>query len=362
MFARVSTVDAEVVVIGAGIAGLATAWELSRDGRDVVVVDQFELGHDRGSSHGDSRVFRLSYPQAQWVRLAQNALSGWRAYESAFAEPLLRTTGSIDVGPHASDNSLALADCDAAASMIAPREAARRFGLSLVEGETGLFQPDAGVIAAARTLQLLREAAVGARARVICSTRVELIEPADDGVLMHTSTGLLRARAVIVAAGAWARELVGPIGVDLPVRVTRETVAYLDVGRTDELPVLVFADHPATRSGHGVATYALADGPERLKVGLHHTGPAVEPDSTTTVDATVEEWAAHWAAERLPSRCVALAGSQTCLYTTTADESFILERHGRIVIGSACSGHGFKFAPVIGSTLARLAGQALTDS
>ncbi len=361
MFAPVSTVDAEVVVIGAGMAGIATSYELSGAGRDVLIVEQFELGHDRGSSHGASRVFRLSYPQAQWVRLAQDALSGWRAYETVFAEPLLRTTGSIDVGPHANGNARALADCGAPSSTITPSEAAQRFGLSLVEGETGLFQPDAGVVAAARTLQLLHEAAVRDGARVICGTRVELIEPRDHGVLLHTSTGLVRARVVVVAAGAWAGELVRPIGVELPATVTRETVAYLDVDRTDELPVLVFADHPETQREHGIATYALADGPGTLKVGLHHTGPAVVPRTTPTVDTTVEEWAVRWAVERLPSRSVTLAGSQTCLYTTTADESFILERHGRVVIGSACSGHGFKFAPVIGSALARLSSQALTD-
>lgn len=361
MFDDVSTADAEVVVVGAGIAGLATAYEVSRNGRDVVVLEQFDVAHDRGSSHGASRVFRLSYPTESWVRLAQEALVGWQAYESELGQSLLRRTGSIDVGDHTQGNAAALAGCGAATETLTPKEAARRYGFRLAPAETGLFQPDAGVLAAGRTLELLATASTGAGARIETMRRVEHLEDAGDRILLQTSAGSLSAKTVVVTAGAWGRSLVAPLGIDLAVTVTMETVAYVDVPRADDLPVLVVTGR-ADGHADNISTYALADGPTRLKVGAHHTGPEVEPDAPSRIDESVVGQAMHWIAERLPSLPATPAGGQTCLYTNTIDEGFVLERHGRVIVGSACSGHGFKFAPVIGAKLARLTAEALADT
>ena len=110
-----------------------------------------------------------------------------------------------------------------------------------------------------------------------------------------------------------------------------------------------------TRAGQ--AAYALASPGIGLKAGLHHSGPVADPDDDPTPDERVARWVAAWACERFEG-LGDLAGTETCLYTNTADEGFVLERHGRIVVGAACSGHGFKFAPVVGRTLAALARQA----
>ena len=166
----------------------------------------------------------------------------------------------------------------------------------------------------------------------------------------------------MVTAGAWAPELLGTAGIDLPVVPTRETVVYLALdGAMDLPPIIDYARLPdagaAGLGRAGQAGFALAAPGVGLKAGLHHSGPVTDPSDDPEPDENVARWVADWARERYPGAGEVL-GTETCLYTNTADESFILERRGRIVVGSACSGHGFKFAPQVGRTLAALARDA----
>ncbi len=156
--------------------------------------------------------------------------------------------------------------------------------------------------------------------------------------------------------------LLADAGIELPVVPTRETVVYLELPGADSLPpVIDYARTPGpTTPGirrAGQAAYALAAPTEGLKAGLHHSGPVSDPDVDDAADEHVARWVARWAGSRFDGVGVARM-AETCLYANTADEGFVLERHGRIVVGSACSGHGFKFAPVVGRTLAALAREA----
>ena len=116
--------DADIVVVGAGITGVATARSLAQSGRGVVLVEQFGLGHDRGSSHGASRIFRLSYPDPHYVRLAQGALQSWRELEAEVGEELIVTTGGLDFGPVALENARALAACGVSHELLSGAEVA----------------------------------------------------------------------------------------------------------------------------------------------------------------------------------------------------------------------------------------------
>ena len=156
----------------------------------------------------------------------------------------------------------------------------------------------------------------------------------------------LDADVVVVTAGAWVTKLVP----DVPVRVTRETVAYF-AGSGPPLPAVVEL-HEATRRH---AMYALHDPLYGVKAGAHRAGHAADPDAEEPADAEVVERIAAWVRRRLPGVEPQAVRAETCLYTSTDDESFVLERCGRLVVGSACSGHGFKFAPAIGRRLADLA-------
>lgn len=314
---------ARIAVVGAGVMGAATARACARRGAAVDLYEQFASGHARGSSHGDARIFRLSYPEPEYVALAREALPLWRGLERESGRELLRTTGGLDIGdelPHAGALDLhglpyELLDAD---------ELERRFG---VRAAGAVYQPEGGVLNAERC-------------------RAAFLETAPS-VTLHEETHVddldaLDADAIVVTAGAW----VNRFGFELPVRVTRETVAYFDVGR--ETPTIVdWTRQPVE--------FALTASGPLLKVGVHHGGHETDPDCEEEPNPELVAQAASWVAERFRLDDPQPVRAETCLYTTTPDESFVLERRGRVVIGSACSGHGFKFAPAVGERLAELA-------
>jgi sarcosine oxidase len=160
------------------------------------------------------------------------------------------------------------------------------------------------------------------------------------------STDELDADVVVVTAGSWIRSLVP----DVPVKVTRETVAYF---KREGPPPPSIVDLNAETGGHGM--YSLADPVYGLKAGAHHAGAEADPDADGVPDPAIVDRIASWVRERFPDVDPDPVEAQSCLYTTTADEHFVLERRGRVVVGSACSGHGFKFAPAVGRRLAELA-------
>lgn len=336
--------NAEVVVVGAGVNGLAAARALAREGRDVLVVEQFPLGHTRGSSHGASRIFRLAYPEPHWVRLAQEALEGWRELEAETGTKLLELNGLIELvaDPH-EGSADALDECGVPWSVLDPEEVARRFPLRVPDGLRAVLQEDAGYVRADLALE-----AFARGLRVLPETKVLSLDPLD------TTAGRIEAQAVVVTAGPWARELLAGV-VALPVVPTRETVAYFRLESEKPIPSVV--DFKAESNLHG--TYALAAPGIGLKIGRHKSGPPADPDEEGRPDSEVVDQVAEVVAERFPDADPSPVKVETCFYTNTDDDRFILERHDRIVVGSACSGHGFKFAPAIGKRLAVLAGEAL---
>jgi sarcosine oxidase len=354
--------DADIVVIGAGITGVATARALAQSGRGVVLVEQFEPGHARGSSHGASRIFRLSYPDPHYVRLARGALQSWRELEAECGEKLIVQTGGLDFGPVAAENARALASCGVRHELLTGAQVAARWPIAAEADEQVLYQPDGGITLADRAYRALLAAAVDAGAVVLDHRRVTELEPRRDSVRVGTSGDEITANACVVAAGAWARGLLAGAEIELPVVPTRETVAYFGLPEPLALPTVIddavpdAEEHGLLRPG--LINFALAEPGVGLKAGLHHAGPPADPDEPGIPDPAVVRWVSTWAARRYPGLDPEPIRTDTCLYTSTADESFVLERHGRIVVASACSGHGFKFAPAFGRTIAALARDA----
>ena len=325
---------ADVAVVGAGVMGLATAHALQRAGCDAVVYEQFEAGHARGSSHGRSRIFRLAYPEPHWVRLAQEALAGWRRLETESGEQLLELDGLLEIVCDLRHSSVAALDaCAVPWDQLSRAEAQRRFPLRLPEGSFGVLQPQAGIVRADRAL-----AAFARGIDVRYGTRID-------------SLADLGERCIVVTAGAWVNDLVTP---PLAVRVTRETVCYFNLKDARPLPAFV-----ARGPQQGTVFYGLADPLYGLKAAAHHAGPQTDPNEKGVPDGVLVEAITEWVAQYVDLPDPRLAEAQSCLYTTTADESFVLERRGGIVIGSACSGHGFKFAPAIGARIATLVREIL---
>jgi sarcosine oxidase len=315
-----------VAVVGAGVMGCATAWALRERGADVSVHEQFELDHTRGSSHGRTRIFRVSYPTANWIRFAQEAYAGWRELDP----DLLGLYGLVElVADPELTSARALDECGVPYRLL-DRDEARALGANLPEGWSALHVADAGVVFADRArLAFL----IAAGAEVETNRRVESLDELD-------------ADVVVVTAGPWVRDFVP----DLPVTVTRETLSYF---RREGPPPPSIVDLNAETGGHGM--YSLYDPVHGLKAGAHHAGVEADPDEAGEPDPAIVERISNWVRERFPDVDPEPLDAQVCMYTTTADEQFILERRGRIVIGSACSGHGFKFAPAIGRRLAALA-------
>ena len=335
-----------VIVIGAGVMGAATAYALARRGQPVVLIEQFFIGHKRGSSHGASRIFRLSYPDPMYVSMAQQALPLWRALEGESGEPLLMTTGGVDTGTALAEHAAALTACGAPFELLEGAKLNSRVqGLHLPPDQTALFQPDAGVVAADRAVAVFARRAAARGAEVQEGVKALSVEQHDGWSEVRTNKGRLSARAVVVTAGAWAVGLLDEAAIELAVRPTRETIAYF---RLDAVP-------PTVVDWAEPAVYALASPGHGIKAGEHRAGPTVDPDEEGPPDQASIARLRAWVAERYPDADPDPHHAETCLYTNTPDNDFDLERHGDIVVGSPCSGHGFKFAPLIGERLADLA-------
>jgi sarcosine oxidase len=321
----------KVSVVGAGVMGLAAARAVARRGHDVTVYEQFEVEHTRGSSHGSSRIFRLSYPEEEWVALAQRAFELWRELENESGVQLLELHGLVDVD---SDPSMRLEALEARAvahEVLRADEVRDRFGFEYRDVERLVFTPDAGISLADRTVAALASEAKRYGAEIREHSRIESLDdvPGD---------------RVVVTAGGWAPRLLASVGVALDARPTRETVAYF---AGDPIPSLI-----DTLEGHQF--FALTAPGVGVKAGRHRAGKPTDPDDDPGPDGKIARDIGDWIARRLPDVDPTPFRTETCIYTNVDQERFVYERHGRYVVGSACSGHGFKFAPAVGEILADL--------
>jgi sarcosine oxidase len=347
----------DVVVVGGGAMGSAAAWQLARRGVRVALLEQYEAGHTNGASHGASRIFRLSYPDTVHIGLAREARRLWRELEDVTGARLLTVTGGVDHGDHPFLQDLAdgLAAAGVAHSWLTPAEAAERWpGIRF--DTRALFHPDSGRLHADHAVAALQAAAAKEGAEVRHSTPVTAIEVlGDDAVVVHTDGGSYRARRVVAAVNAWAARLVGGLAPLPPLRVTQEQPAHFAArAPQDGWPSFGhrFADEGVFYGG----IYGLATPGEGIKVGFHGVGPEVDPDHRDFTPepaqlAALREYARRW----LPGVDADVFTPISCTYTTTPDSTFVLDRHGPVVVATGFSGHGFKFVPAIGRVLADLA-------
>ena len=320
----------KVAVVGAGVMGCAASWALAARAAEVTLYEQFDTEHKRGSSHGRTRIFRLAYPEPHWVELAQEALDGWRDVEREAGRDLLRLHGLVELCSNLEASSQAVLAARGIEHRLLDRAELREHHVELPEGWIALWQPDAGVVLAEEARHAFLELA---RPNVETQHRVDSLDDVD-------------ADVVVVTAGPWITKLVP----DLPVRVTRETVAYF-ASDGEPMPSVVELDAASRRH----AMYALHDPQFGVKAGAHQVGHVADPDVGESADPAIVARIVEWMRARLPDIDPNPVATESCVYTTTADESFILERRGRVVVCSACSGHGFKFAPAVGRRLANLA-------
>lgn len=347
-----STSDS-VVIIGGGLAGAGTAWALSRRGLPVVLLEQFAPGHRRGSSHGSARIVRRGYGDALYVALTGRAFELWRELELTSGATLLRMLGGIDFGPRRDVAKIAalLADAAVPHEVLPAAEAMRRWPGMVFDGEV-VHHTEAGTVDAARAVDVLLAEAARAGADVRHEAGVSSIERG--GVRLHAGERIA-ARWVVVAAGGWVAPLLAGLVALPPLRVTRQQIFHFP--RLDPTA----APWPSViHESDDNPVYHLAGGRDGgagddRKIGEHVGGKVITADDRDDVvadDARVRltAYVRRW----LPGLDPTPRGEATCLYTNTPSEDFVLDRVGDVVVCSPCSGHGAKFAPLIGELVADL--------
>lgn len=345
----------DVVVVGAGGMGAATAWQLAKRGRSVVVIEQFEHLHRWGSSHGQTRIFRFAYRDSRYTELAQYSLPLWRELESDSCALLLEQNGQLDHGSAgAVDEVVASLRAHHFAVEVLSPDAAHERWPSMNFDTAVAFSPDGGRVFADRTVDAAMASAVRFGAEFHVSTPVERIEVRGDRVFVHAGGRSWEAECVVVAAGAWLPGLVGDL-VALPeLQITHQQPVHFAIRPGYSFPSYIH--HQDTGKALNFAAYGLESPGEGVKLGLEGTVRPVdlahrslEPDPAVTREA--QEYAERWLPGADPSQVSAV----TCLFTETVDGHFVIDRVGPVVVCSPCSGHGFKFVPAIGAITADLA-------
>jgi sarcosine oxidase len=353
----------DVVVIGLGAMGSAAVASLARRGCRVVGIERFAPGHDRGSSHGATRIIRLGYfEHPSYVPLLRAAYPLWRELAAKSGLPLVQITGIVEIGAPDSEliagtlrssrlHGLAHEVLDAAGLM-------RRFpAFRVPAGYVGVFQPEGGFLRAEQAIHAQLALARDAGAQLRFGESVVAIEPRGGGVRVVTQNGAIDAGCAIVTAGPWVKSVLP--GLPAPIRVTRQVLGWFEphdraLFAPDRFPVFLLQNED------GIFYGFPDDGASGVKVAKHHhADESVDPDRCDReVTAADEAMIRAVLAAHLPAADGRRLAAITCLYTMTPDGDFILDRlpgHDAIIVASPCSGHGFKFAPVIGEILADLA-------
>jgi sarcosine oxidase len=370
----VSTYD--VVIVGAGGMGTAAAYQMARDGRRVLLLEQFRIGHKLGSSHGGSRIIRHSHAEPEYATLAPHAFALWRELEAESGVQLLQETGGLDFGP--ADYPPLVARAETMATLGYPHQVldldalAERFPqFRLPAGWGAVYHPGAGILSADLAVETMAARALAHGAVLQEESRVLSVEPQGGGVVITldgpNGRERIEAGQAVITAGPWmghflqGLDLAGNLHMNL--KVTHQQVVYFEVERhaldlysPAACPIFIFLPMPHFYG------FPIWEQPGQIKIGLELTGEGIEPDSHTypvlqePVDELCELVATHMAGVIPKATSVT-----TCLYTLSPDQNFIIDRHPaypQILLAAGFSGRGFKFTILTGRLLAELATSA----
>jgi sarcosine oxidase len=350
----------EVIIAGLGAMGSAAAFHLARAGRRVLGLDRFAPPHDRGSSHGRTRIIREAYfEHPTYVPLVQRAYTLWAELEQASQSPLFQPTGGLMIG---SPESVVFQGAKHSAEshhlpheILSSAAVRRRFpALQPDDNMMAVWEPRAGILFPERCIAAHLSLAARAGAQIQCEEMITQWTPDGEGVRVQTTKGEYLADWLLLCSGSWLQTLLP--GWKIPVQIERQVLYW-------------FTPHGAAKHFAPEACpvhlwqfdeqhffYGFPDLGDGVKVAAHHDGEWTMPDQVRR-DVTPQEIDGMRRIVRrfLPQADGPLASSTVCLYTNTPDGHFWLDRHPqhpRVVIASPCSGHGFKFSSAIGEVLA----------
>jgi sarcosine oxidase len=343
--------------------GSAACYHLAARGLKVLGIDRFSIPNTLGSSHGGSRIIRLAYYEhPSYVALLRRAYHLWRALERGSSGRLLLMTGVINAGPE--DGRVFAGALRSAREhglsheVLSPEAANRRWpALRLPPGALALVEPEGGILLPELCVMAHADAARAAGAEILEGIRVLAWQPANGDVEVRTEAGVHRASRLVITAGAWNADLLGPGFAGL-LQPERQVVAWLRPSRPEwfafgRLPVWIVEAQDGEFYGfpmHGVPGFKLGR--------FGHRGETVHPDTMNrSVEPEDEEVLRAFAARYFPAGDGPAARTETCLFTNTPDRQFLIDRHpdhSQVVIAGGFSGHGFKFCSVVGEIIADL--------
>lgn len=353
----------DAIVIGVGAMGSAAIHHLAVRGKKVLGLERFDIPNTMGSSHGINRIIRMAYfEDPSYVPLLRRSYQLWRELEETAGERLLVITGGIDAAPAGhrvftgSLHSCRIHGLDH--EVLEAAEVNSRFpGYRLPEGHMAVYQPDGGYLMSERCIVASVNAALAAGAEVRGREGVIGWSVHGDGVQVETKKGTYRADRLVVTAGAWSmglvdfldglavpeRQVLGWFQPRVPARFTPESFPIFNL----EVEEGHFYGFPVeTIPGFKLGRY-------------HHRGEVVDPDTMEREPSVEDERVLREAVDRyFPDAAGPTLTMKTCLFTNTPDEHFVVDRHPelpQVVVAAGFSGHGFKFASVIGEILADLA-------
>lgn len=357
--------DYDVIVLGlGGIGSGALYWAARRLGADVLGLERFELGHDRGGSQDHSRIIRYSYHTPGYVALAAHAYRAWSEVERESGERLVYRSGGLDLFPQGGAIPLAGYSSSLQAEgvpfeLLDGGEVSSRWPqFRALEGVTALYQQDGGLVAAARANAAHHRLAREHGAALLERSEVESVRVSGGEVEVRAggqSAGTYRCRRLIVAAGAWSNDVLRHLGLALPLTVTQEQVTYFQSARLEDFaperfPVWIWMDDP---SYYGLPVFGAAG----VKVAQDVGGREVTADTRSfDADAQARARVCGFLERHLPSALGPELYTKTCLYTLTPDRDFVVDRlpgspEVAVAIGA---GHAFKFASALGRILTTL--------
>lgn len=367
----------EFIVIGAGLAGASTAWQLTRRGQRVTVLERTTPANDQGSSHGSARIFRYAYTRQLYCDLAVRARSEWDELERQSGRTLIELVGSINFGDTAEGERLAtvLDRAQIDHQMLSADEASERWPQFRFQTPV-VWQPDAGVLDPEATIEaMLRLTAESGHGRILTGWAADRLERTAAGYRVRSTSGeTLEGSRVIVAAGPWLPDLVAGFGLPsalaaaLPRLEVRQEQVYhfpfreptpAGVGGAARWPTFIHG--PSSFRPPSLTTYGLPGGRDGefrgQKLAQYNGGRLIDSASAQdgVVGAENRALMIDYVKRHIPGLEPAPYAEATCLFTNTPTEDFIIDALDGVAVVSACSGHGAKFAPLLGEFAADLA-------
>ena len=343
-----------VIVVGLGVMGLPTARALAERGHEVIGIDRHGISAPAGSSAGQTRIFRLAHERPGDIVLAKKALERWRELEAMSGETLIDQVGLVLRGEPVSAWVAALRDADVPVEELAPADRERVFPeLAHRPDEPAAFVPEDGMLFAAKGLAAVAAAARKAGAELSAPERMLEVEETPSGVRVTTDRRVLEADLAVLAVGPWAQSLLEPLGLRLPLAPAIGQVSYWRGGAWERRPSLI--DFVADGK---LGVYGLPTPGKGYKIGLDY-GSEEAWDTEAAAwppRAFEEECNRDWVLAHAPG--LAADGphlTEACPWTMTPDGEYFIDRRGAITVATGCSGHAFKFMPIMGELIGDIA-------